>query len=242
LAVPDPLRMSIICRVPSGVQMNAVVPAFIRRERQRWARAGRSPQGPLEGLPGSFPGSAARGSPNVFMAGILAVVSQEWSTSTPDNSYNQRPAGSARKPLSLPIASQPKRPRRSPRLTGIFAVVFIFGLVPSHARDRRCLSEASVGARQPCKCHDTSTRAPDTRSTTTTRRLSIDSRLFEANAAGRVGLGGSYGSFPAGRYSRLIVLLCWPLAFHVNWNVQQPAVGTSTMLGPPSAIVTTGWV
>jgi hypothetical protein len=48
LAVPNPLRVSIICMVPSGAQMNAVVPVFIRREWQRWASARRSPQGALE--------------------------------------------------------------------------------------------------------------------------------------------------------------------------------------------------
>lgn len=42
------------------------------------------------------------------------------------------------------------------------------------------------------------------------------------------------------RASRLMRLLCGPFALQESRNVQQPAVGTSTMLGPP-AMVSTGW-
>jgi hypothetical protein len=49
------------------------------------------------------------------------------------------------------------------------------------------------------------------------------------------------GTEPDGRTVRLMVLVAvWPGKPHDSWNVQQPAVGRSTMLGPP-AIVTTGW-
>jgi hypothetical protein len=48
-----------------------------------------------------------------------------------------------------------------------------------------------------------------------------------------------YGREPAGSTSRLMVLLRGPFEFQDSRNVQQPAVGTSVMLGPPG-IVTTG--
>src|SRR5712691_353169 len=38
----------------------------------------------------------------------------------------------------------------------------------------------------------------------------------------------------------MMLLWAWPEDAHINRNVQQPAVGTSVMLGPP-AIVTRGW-
>jgi CBS domain-containing protein len=66
----------------------------------------------------------------------------------------------------------------------------------------------------------------------------------QASARRAQGLGqvpaGLGGNIPAGSTSRLIVLLCRPLALQDSRNVQQPAVGTSTMLGPP-AMATTGW-
>jgi hypothetical protein len=59
------------------------------------------------------------------------------------------------------------------------------------------------------------------------------------NLQAPAGFGNVIGFVPAGRTWRLIVLFCWVLGPQVNTNVQQPAVGTSVMLGPP-AMVTTG--